>query len=165
MREGVRFWLIIAGVVLVAFLAGFAWQRIRANSIEDQLDEARRALLLARMENTLGAAAIEAMSGSYEIARQHASQFFTELQAALDSVPPSGRPAEMNQLLSRRDALITALSRNDVQSGPQLAQMFRSYRSAMGEQIGPTQRITPVPAPQPADTMPADTIVADTQGS
>ncbi len=164
MKEGARFWLIVVAAVLVAFLAGYAWQRIRANNIEDSLEETRRALLLARMESTLGAAAIEAMSGSYEIARQQASQFFTELQATLDSVPPDGRPQELSQLLTRRDALITALSRNDVQSGPQLAQMFRSYRSALGEQIGPTQRITPAPAPPPTDTAPVDTLAADTAG-
>lgn len=165
MSERTRFWLIIAAAILVAFLTGYVWQRMRANNIEDRLDETRQALVLARIEATLGAAAIEAMSGSFEISRQHASTFFTELQASLDTVPPDARQ-DMSQILARRDAVITALSRNDVQSGPQLAQMFRNYRSALGEPIGPTQGIVPAPVtPQPDTTAAtADTAAPDTTG-
>jgi len=163
MREGTRFWLIVAAAVLVAFLTGYVWQRMRANDVADRLDDTRQELELARMESTLGAAAIEAMTGSFEIARQHASSFFTELQGSLESVPPDARQT-MSQLLSRRDDLITALSRNDVQAGPQLAQMFRSYRAALGEPVGPTQGILPAPMTPPADT-PADTVSADTSGA
>lgn len=167
MSERTRFWLIIAAAILVAFLTGYVWQRVRANNIEDRLDETRQALVLARIEATLGAAAIEAMSGSFEIARQHASAFFTELQASLDTVPPDARQ-DMSQILARRDAVITALSRNDVQSGPQLAQMFRNYRTALGEPIGPTPGIVPAPVTPQADSAAATTdsaAPADTAGT
>ena len=147
MREGTRFWLIVVAGVLVAFLAGFAWQRIRANGIEAELQETAHALAVQQIESTLGAAAIEAQAGSYEIARQHASEFFTRLQGYVDSVPAATQPA-MRELLARRDALITALSRSDPQSGPQLAQMFVRYRAALGEPVGPTQTVTPVRVPQ-----------------
>ncbi len=145
MKPDVRRWLIVVAAVLVAFLIGYAWQRMRAGGFEERLQDTSRELELQRIESTLGAAAIEAHSGSFEIARQHASDFFTRLQAQLDSMPAAMQP-EMRELLSRRDALITALSRNDVQSGPQLGQMFRRYRTAMGETVGPTGGILPAPA-------------------
>ena len=81
-------------------------------------------------------------------------------------MPDSVRP-QMNELLARRDAMITALSRNDTQSGPQLAQMLRRYRTAFGEPVGPGSSIAPAPATPPgsdtADTAagsPADTAAA-----
>lgn len=162
MRQDARTWLIVFAAVLIAFLVGYGWQRMRAGGIEERLASTAQELELQRIESTLGAAAIEAQSGSFEIARQHASDFFTTLQAEVDRLPADVQP-RMRQLLARRDAIITALSRNDVQSGPQLAQMFRTYRSALGEPVGPTGGIAPAPvtpetlAPSP-DTMAPDTV-------
>lgn len=144
MRQETRTWLIVFAAVLVAFLVGYGWQRIRAGQLAEQLEQTTQVLELQRIESTLGAAAIEAHSGSFEIARQHASDFFTKLQAVVHLAPEPVQP-EMRELLARRDALITALSRNDVQAGPQLAQMFRRYRAALGEPVGPTRGIAPAP--------------------
>ena len=152
MKLDARTWLLLIAAILIAFLIGYGWQRIRANGIQEQLATTERALEVQRIESTLGAAAIEAQRGSYEIARQHASNFFTDLQAEVDSMAADAQP-EMRELLARRDALITGLSRSDPQSGPQLAQMFVRYRAALGEPVGPTQTVTPVPVPQ--DTAPA----------
>lgn len=156
MKQETRTWLIVFAAVIIAFLVGYGWQRIRAGQLADELDRTTTVLELQRIESTLGAAAIEAQSGSFEIARQHASDFFTRLQAIVH-VMPDAVQGEMRELLARRDALITALSRNDVQSGPQLAQMFRRYRTVLGEPVGPTGSVAPAP-------ITPDTAVADTGG-
>lgn len=152
MRTDTRTWLIIVAAVLIAFLVGYGWQRFRAGGIAEELRQSEHALEVQRIEATLAVAAVEALSGSYEIARQHASEFFTALQAELERMPEPVRPP-MSELLARRDAMITALSRNDVQAGPQLAQMLRRYRAALGEPVGPGSGMAPAPVtPLPADS-------------
>jgi hypothetical protein len=149
--------------VVVAFLIGFGWQWSRANALDERATTAERALELQRVESTLGAAAIDAQGGSYETARQHASEFFTLLQDAVANATedePAERTTAMRELLGQRDAIITMLSRSDPQSGPQLARMFMRYRIALGERVGPTN---PMPRPEPGrDT--TDTIGSDTAG-
>ncbi len=129
---GARKGLFVAGGVVLAFLVGFGWQFTRAHSLEGQLDQAQRELTFQRMEATLGAATIEAQRGGFEPARQLASDFFTRLQAAVQQAPADGQ-AQLQQILSQRDQVITELSRNDAQAAPALAGMFVRYRAAVGE--------------------------------
>jgi hypothetical protein len=46
--------------------------------------ETEHQLILAKMQNNIGSAVIDARKGDYEPARQAASQFFTSLRAELD---------------------------------------------------------------------------------
>ncbi len=124
--------LLVAGGVVVAFLVGFGWQFGRAHTLAGQLDQARRELTFQRMEATLGAATIEAQRGGFEPARQLASDFFTQLQAAADQAPSAGQ-AQLQQLLAQRDQIITELSRSDAGAGAVLSQLFVRYRTAVGE--------------------------------
>ncbi len=127
--------LLVAGGVVVAFLVGFGWQFARAHSLAGQLDQARKELTFQRMEATLGAATIEAQRGGFEPARQLASDFFTQLQAATDQAPSAGQ-AQLQQILGQRDQVITELSRSDAGAGAVLSQLFVKYRTAVGENPG-----------------------------
>ncbi len=134
---------IIGGIVL-AFLVGFTWQFTRAHGLQGQLDQAQKELTFQRMEATLGAATIEAQRGGFEPARQLASDFFTRLQAALETVPDNEKPG-LQDVLQQRDAVITELSRSDAQSGAVLANLFVRYRAAVGE--SPAAPAAPASAP------------------
>ena len=155
--------------VLVAFGIGFGWQYADAHRLGGELAVTSEALELQRLESTLGAATIEAQRGSYEIARQHASEFFSGLQSAVGAAPEAAAPV-LQQMLGERDAMITTLSRSNPQAGPMLAQMFNRFRAAMGRSVGPqgTEPTTPPPvdSPVPADS-PRDTTppVTTTTGS
>ncbi len=137
--------LAVAGGVVVAFLVGFGWQFARAHSLAGQLDQTRRELTFQRMEATLGAATIEAQRGGFEPARQLASDFFTQLQSAVDQAPSAGQ-GQLQQILAQRDQVITELSRNDLQAGAVLAGMFVKYRTAVGESTAAPPGATPAPA-------------------
>ena len=138
----------VAALLLLA-LAGIAiWQKIRADAAERRLADTRSELALQRYESTLGLAAIEATRGSYELARQLASDFFMGLQADLASAPAAVQPA-LQQILLPRDAMITALSRSDPQAAPQLVQLLIRYRIARGETVGPQEPAASPAAPQP----------------
>jgi hypothetical protein len=163
-------WPLIALVAaVVAFLIGFGWQYMRARGLSGGLEVAERSATFNGLEGTLGAAAIEAQRGSYEIARQHASEFFSGLQSAVGAAPEAAAPV-LQQMLGERDAMITTLSRSNPQAGPMLAQMFNRFRAAMGRSVGPqgTEPTTPPPvdSPVPADS-PRDTTppVTTTTGS
>lgn len=136
---------------LLGFAIGAAWQYSSARGYANRLDISETDLAFQSTEATLGAATIEAQRGSYELARQLASDFFSQLQNHVDRAP-ADRQQTFREILSSRDAMITALSRSDPQSGSMLAQLFMRYRIAMGEPVGPSDSTTP-PAGAP-DTTP-----------
>jgi hypothetical protein len=173
MTDGQKKALIAAGVALAAFLVGFGWQFIRAEGLAGELEAAEREATFGTLEGTLGAATIEAQRASYEIARQLASEFFGGLQTGIDRATVETRPA-LDEILAQRDAMITALSRSDPQSGSLMAQLFMRYRLAFGKRVGPSGTETTVPRPDtptlpppdtPADTLPTDTLPTDTLGA
>jgi hypothetical protein len=143
--------LIAAAAAVVAFAIGALWQYASVRSHADRLAATTDALTFQRLEATLGAATIEAQRGSYEISRQLASDFFSGLQAAIGGAAPDRRQA-FTEILQQRDAMITALSRYDTQSGALLAQLFTRFRIAMGEPVGPTEGLSsPPPAADSAE--------------
>lgn len=152
MSAQMRTVLIAVAVALVAFGAGSLWQFGSARPQVERLETAQRDLLLQRLETTLGAATIEALRGSHEIARQFASDFFTRLQTHYQSAAPPQQQA-FQEILAGRDLIITALSRADPQSGSMLAQLFMRYRIALGEPVGPESGAnSPPPLPPPTTT-------------
>lgn len=134
---------------VVAFSIGALWQYSSARGYAGRLETTERDLVFQRLEATLGAATIEAQRGSFEIARQLASEFFTGLQNEHDRAETGPRQAFL-EILAGRDAMITALSRNDPQTGAMLAQLFTRYRIALGEPVGPESTATSPPAVPPA---------------
>jgi hypothetical protein len=117
----------MAIAVVAAFLIGFAWQSIRANQLDSRLGDTRQALTLHRLEGSLAAATLESQRDSYEIARQHASDFFSGLQGAVAEAP-AGVRAELEAIAGQRDQIITMLSRGDPAAADILSGMYSRYR-------------------------------------
>ncbi len=138
--------LLTVVLVLVAFGAGFLWQYLRANDLQDQLDATRHALALENLEATLGAATIAAQQASFEVARQRASDFYTGLQVLFSGQEAVPAPAELQELLQRRDATITLLSRADPRAAEELTSQYSRFSAAVG---GPNQAL---PSGGPART-------------
>ena len=127
---------ICLGVALVAFLVGLvpAWLRSREHAGER--DAARRELRLARMQNALGAAAVDSARGDYEPARRAASDFYSALGAEADaagedSILTTAQRDALRPLLQQRDDLITLLARSDPAATPRLLDMHASLRKAV----------------------------------
>lgn len=132
--------------VIAAFLIGFGWQYARARSFENQLAEVRQDFTFKQLEARLAAATIEAQRGNYELARRHASDFFTGLQEALPDAPAAAR-GNLERIAAQRDAIITAASRSDPQTASLLEQLYGTYRVTFGG-----LPVTPMPGPAPAET-------------
>jgi hypothetical protein len=139
-----RTMLVAAAAAILGFAVGALWQFTSARGYANELDRTTTELTFQQLEATLGAATIEAQRGSHEIGRQLASEFFGGLQNAISEAPVDRQQA-FRDILARRDAMITALSRSDPQAGPMLAQIFVRYRLAMGETVGPDSGTIVVP--------------------
>ena len=126
---------IYAAMLAVAFLLGFAPMWLKARGCASSLAEAEQQLSLARMQNNISGAAIDARRGDYEPARQSISQFFTTLRAETDkgeaSVLTQAQRAGMQPLFTQRDEIITLLARSDPAAADKLSDLYAAYRKIM----------------------------------
>ncbi len=126
---------IYAAVLLVVFLLGFIPMWLKARQSAGNLARSEQQLGLARMQNNLASAVIDARRGDYEPARQTASQFFTSLRDETDkgddSVLTQAQREGMKPLFTQRDEIITLLARSDPASADRLSDLYGSYRKIM----------------------------------
>lgn len=130
-----RRFIIYGAVLLVVFLLGFVPMWLKARHSASSLVEAEQQLTLARMQNNLASAVIDARRGDYEPARQAASQFFTSVRAEIDKGEGSNLTQAQRQglppLLAGRDDVITLLARSDPASADRLSDLYVAYRQFM----------------------------------
>lgn len=126
---------IYAILLLVVFLFGFVPMWLKSRECSNNLDQAGHYLAMARIENTLASAAIDARRGDYEPARQAASSFFTSLRAEIekgdDSAFSQSQRERFQPIITPRDEIITLLSRSDPASADRLSDLYRSYLGIM----------------------------------
>jgi hypothetical protein len=123
--------IIYAVLLLVGFLLGLVPMWLKSRECSSRLSDAEHQLDLARIENALASAAIDARRGNYEPARQAASNFFTSLRAEIDkdnSALLQPQREEVQLLFTQRDEIITLLARSDPASADRLSDLFTSYR-------------------------------------
>ena len=127
--------IIYAGVLVVVFLLGFVPMWLKARGTTTTLAKTEQQLVLAKMQNSLGSAVIDARRGDYEPARQAASQFFTSLRAEIDKGDVSNltqaQRVSMQPLLAGRDEIITLLARSDPASADRLSDLYVAYRNSV----------------------------------
>ena len=129
----IRRFILYVALLLLAFLLGLVpmwWVNSQCSS---NLAEAERQSSLARMENSLASAAIDAQRGDYETARQAASDFFTSLRTetnkGVDSALSQAEITSLQPLVTQRDEIITLLARGDATSADLLSDLYVSYRT------------------------------------
>lgn len=135
-----RPFVIYAGVLLLGFLLGFVPMWLKARDSANRLTEAEHHLTLARMQNNLSSATIDARRGDYEPARQAASQFFTALREEADkgdaSILTRSQREGAGPLLTSRDEIITLLARSDPAAADRLSDLYVAYRKFINERGG-----------------------------
>jgi hypothetical protein len=127
--------VIYAVLLLVVFLVGFVPMWFKVRECSSSLSQAENTLSMAKMENALASAAIDARRGDYEPARKSASDFFTLLRAEIDkgndSFLPQTQRMALQPALAPRDEIITLISRSDPASADRLSDLYVSYRRIM----------------------------------
>ena len=108
---------------------------VKSRECSSALSDAAHQLNLARIQNTLASATIDARRADYEPARQAASNFFTSLGTETDkgngSALSQAQKGGLKPLFIRRDEIITLLARNDPVAADLLSDLYVSYRSIM----------------------------------
>lgn len=131
----VRRVIIYTVLLLAVFLLGFVPMWWKSRECSSNLSEAEQQLNLARIQNALASAAIDARRGDYEPARRSASDFFTSVRAETDRGDASAlSPAQregVQPLLTQRDEIITLLARGDPAAADRLSDLYASYREIM----------------------------------
>ena len=131
MRRGI----IYVTLLIVVFLLGFVPMWLKSRECTRDLSEAEHRLNLARMQNSIASAVIDARQGDYESARQAASDFFTSLRAVTDQVDDSALSLAQREgaqsLLTQRDGIVTLLARGDLASADRLSDLYLSFREIM----------------------------------
>jgi hypothetical protein len=127
-KSSMRRAIIYAIVLLVVFLLGFVPTWFKLHKCSTSLSQTVRYLSMARIENTLASAAIDARRGDYEPARQAASGFFgslrTEIDKGNDSALSQTQREGLQQVLALRDEIITLLARSDPASADRLSDLY-----------------------------------------
>lgn len=133
---------IVVVVLLIVFLAGFIPMWMKLN--KEAADHSNTAKMLTRSEisNLITTAIVEARRGEYESARQKTSEFYTRLDAQIQSGESSAYSNVQNESLkaafSNRDAIITLLAQRDPASVERLTDIYLTYRQSAGEAVSQT---------------------------
>ncbi len=124
-------------LLLLGFLLGFLPMWYLNSQCSRRLADAERQSTLARMENSLASAAIDAQRGDYETARQAASDFFTSLRTEFNKGAASALSQadieSLQPLLDRRDEIVTVLAREGRTSTDLLSDLYVTYRTIVNE--------------------------------
>ena len=126
---------IFALVAIGIFLLGLIPMWFIARDRAEQLGATQRELRVARMQNLLASAALDARRGEYEPARQAASDFFTVARTEIDrndSALNTAQRSGLESLLAQRDESITLLARSDPAAADRLSDLHAGYRKAVG---------------------------------
>jgi hypothetical protein len=150
-RRVVTYVIVLLIGVAIGFLPMWATSRDSARSFAEatsQADQARtqdalaaaaaaRQFELAKMQNTLASAAIDAQRGDYESSRQSTSSFFTSLREeankGADSSLSQAKKDGVESVFARRDETISLLARNDPAATDRLSDLYVLFRELMSQ--------------------------------
>lgn len=140
MKPQLRNGLIVVAAVAASFGVGAGWQFTQARQARQALDTARQEMAVIQreqamdqLEASLALATVAAQFGNFERGRQLASDFFDLLQENTGTAPEATRSG-LNEILARRDGIITVLSRGQPESGFELATVLTSLQHALGKE-------------------------------
>jgi hypothetical protein len=109
--------IIIACLILLAFLVGFLPGQIQLRRLRQDYRE-------ARLHRLLGVAMIEAQLHNYSTARQRTSEFFDAVREVDQETRNKTDKHQLDQVLARRDEMIAGLTANDETTADKLRGLF-----------------------------------------
>jgi hypothetical protein len=105
--------LIYAGVLLLAFLAGFLPQRVQVSGLSGQVKALTQQTKVGAARQHLALAFVEVTNNNYGVAGQHASAFFDQLRQASETATDANEGKVLQSILAQRDETTGALAKAD----------------------------------------------------
>jgi hypothetical protein len=116
--------LIAAAVLIAAFLVGFIPQYVKANRLDNELQQSRQSLAGADLRDLAGLAYLQASQKNYGLAADTVSRFFNRVREVA-----AGRKA-IEDLASARDKITAELAKGDPAAIGDLQELFLKTRQA-----------------------------------
>ena len=130
--------IIVAAVALLAvFLVGFIPEYVRANRLENQLQQARQSAAGAELRDLIALAYVQASQKNYGLAAETSTRFFDRARETAGQEQDAGRQKALNGLLAPRDSVTAALATGDAAVMNDLQQLFLKTRQATGSSSAP----------------------------
>ncbi len=104
---------VVAVLLVVVFLAGFLPNYAKANRLQDELREARRAHSLAQLRDLSCLAYFQASQKDYGLAGSTSTRFFDRTREAANQASDSSVRKPLEDLLSLRDPITAELAKGD----------------------------------------------------
>ena len=105
--------VIIAVVVLVAFLLGFVPQYWKSRDLENQLATNREKLQMDELGLMIGYVYLQTNQKNYGLARQYSTKFFDRVRAVSSVTRDSNRKNLLESMLVKRDDVTGGLAKGD----------------------------------------------------
>jgi hypothetical protein len=105
--------IVVVVLLIVAFLAGFLPQYVKATRLERELGEARHESSLAQLRDLAGLAYLQASQKDYGLAAGTSTRFFDRTRQVASQTPDSGGRKPLEDLLNLRDQITGELARGD----------------------------------------------------
>ena len=132
--------MVVAVLVVAAFLAGFLPSYAKANRLENALREARREHSMAQVRDLACLAYFQASQKDYGLAASTSTRFFDRTREAANQASDSSVRQPLEGLLSLRDPITAKLAKGDPGVLTDLQTLFVKARQATA---------IPSAAPQP----------------
>ncbi len=116
--------LICAGAVIAAFLIGFVPATMRASRVQDRLRECEATLRAAELRDLAGLAYVQAAQKNYGLAASSAGQLFDRIRDVAPTIDNAETRRQLEELLARRDAVISSLAKADTAVLGQLEDLY-----------------------------------------
>ena len=131
--------IVVAVLVVGAFLAGFLPSYIKANRLESALREARREHSLAQIRDLACLAYFQAIQKDYGLAAGTSTRFFNRTREAANQASDSTGRKPLEDLLSLRDPITAELAKGDPGVLGDLQRLFVKTRQATAVSSGSAQ--------------------------
>jgi molecular chaperone GrpE (heat shock protein) len=122
--------IVVAVLVVVAFLLGFVPPYAKARRLDNELRMARQQNKLAQLRDLAGLAYVQANQKNYGLAAATCSQFFARAAETENEVSDQANRKALESLLAVRDKITTELAKGDPGVLNDLQDLFLKTRQA-----------------------------------
>jgi len=124
--------IIVAVLVVAAFLAGFLPSYIKRRGLESELRQATMENRMSQLRDLAGLAYLQANQKNYGLAADSSARFFQSTREVLNQTQDTARRKALEDLLGSRDKIASELSRGDPAVVNDLQTVFVKTRQATG---------------------------------
>ncbi len=122
--------IVVIVLLIVAFLAGFVPQYLKAKRLENELSVARQENALAELRDLSGLAFVQASQKNYGLAAATSNLFFMRTLELARRVPDAGERKVLEDLLASQNKITADLAKGDPEALGDLQVLFDKTRQA-----------------------------------